>query len=234
MTERRATFHFADQRAGYDRKGKETGEQHTLAHEWLHMVGNPDEYAENSEAQADLANSPGGTSMGQFREHFKKTYPGSTVKQFDDIIANKDGKYTKAQIDQATADKNSVENPYSTGTDGFAIYDLSRPNPNRVATVPDSCFAVRESYDPSKAQYLRPGAASQRGGTNISANPQDQHAAVRPRQPGAAVHARGCARRAEQDDRGHSSRPRSMFEHNFKDMSAGGQPRPPRRPASTR
>jgi hypothetical protein len=168
-----ATFHFADQSAGYDAAGKETGDQHTLAHEWLHMVGNPDEYAENSKAQADLANSPDGTSMGSHQEHFKTTY-SSTVKYFDDIIANKDAKYTAAQIAQAQKDKNAFENPYSPGTDGFAIYDLSRPAPDRVGRIPDSAFAIRGLYDPAKGNYLRPGAASQRGGTHISTGPKDQ------------------------------------------------------------
>ena len=212
-----ATFHFSDQSAGYDAKGKETGDQHTLAHEWTHMLGNPDEYAENSKSQTDEANAAGGASMGTFREHFKKTYPGC-LQQFDDIIANKDGKYTKAQIDQAKTDKNSVENPYSAGTDGFAIYDLSRPNPNRVATVPDSCFAVRESYDPAHAQYLRPGAESQRGGTHISANSRDQQ-----RLSDRGNQVRPYMREGVLDELNKMLEgqftPAVAFEHNFKDMS---------------
>ncbi len=143
-----AEFFYSDQNAGYDRRGNRDGSQHTLAHEWMHMVGNADEYAENSKDDTDEAIA--GDNMGGFQAQYKKRY-GDCVAHFDDIIANKAGTYTKEQIAQAKKDKDSVVDAYGAGSDGSKINDLATPSPDRVGSAPDVCFATRNVYDPAYA-----------------------------------------------------------------------------------
>lgn len=166
-----ASLYFADQNAGYDAKGRRTGGQHTLAHEWMHMVGNADEYAETSKDDTDDAKA--GEKMGGFEEQYKKRY-GDCLAHFDKVIENKDKKFTAEQIAQAKEDKDSIVDPYGAGPDGSKINRLATPNASRVGTAPDTCFATRNVYDPDEAQLLRPGARSERGGTNITMSARDE------------------------------------------------------------
>ena len=136
------------------------GRQHVLAHEWLHMIGGPDEYAESSEAQAGET-----TDWQDCREHFQ------------DIIDDEDA--TQEERERAEADLEALDQSFldvRQDEEGFhaGIYALEGRR-----DVPDECFAIRGFWDPAHGPQtrLRPGSRSERGGTNISANANADDAA---------------------------------------------------------
>ncbi|MFP5275020.1 eCIS core domain-containing protein, partial [Coleofasciculus sp.] len=160
-------FYMEDADAGYKTLGPDvgqpTGAQHTLAHEWHHMIGNPDEYAENSADQSGNASTP--TDL--------QSRWGDCQQNFQDII--NDPASTPEQKQQAQQDLQALRDHASdvdSSTPGFqsGIFPLAGRD-----DIPDDCFAIRGVWRPTDGPQvlLQPGAQSQRGGTNISASAED-------------------------------------------------------------
>jgi hypothetical protein len=145
----KATFHIEDADRGYYRSGRRVGqrnrkEQPTLAHEWHHMIGNPDEYAENSVADSDEDRAACVAHFSNLLDAPDMT-PERAVRTWKDQAA-------------VNSDVPSPRVPVAR----LGIYTLA----NR-SDIPDECFATRGAI------RLRPGGQSQRGGTNISAGASD-------------------------------------------------------------
>ena len=205
------TFYIADADAGYHRSGPDAGqrnpdEQPTLAHEWHHMIGNPDEYAEDSSSQSADPNTPATRSGDN----------AACLAHFNTII--NDPASTPEQKAQAQADIAAL-NAHATDTDpstpGFqsGIFPLAGRS-----DVPDSCFAIRGTWaDGPDHARLRPGARSQRGGTNISASAadaarlSDRGSQVRPYMREGIVQELGTMLPGQ-------FTPEVSFDHNFADM----------------
>lgn len=231
----------SDHLAGYKKDKKTpTGDQFTLAHEWLHMIGLPDEYAENSESQEDDAKAgnilKGNKKLqkiyaGRFtacKAHFEKQKK-KWKKEIDDqkkIVDDKSStkeqkKSAKDKLDKARKehkkavdDLDAVGNPYdwdASGSDRKFYRFANRPD------VPDDCFAVRGAYDLKKATFLRPGGAAQLGGSHISKNVADE---ARISDAGNNIHPyhrEAILREVRALIKGKFD-PEVALEHNFKDM----------------
>lgn len=160
-----ASFFMANADRGFHtsgaKKGEVNGAQMTLAHEWLHMIGNPDEYAENSASQGASGTTPA----------TQKRRWADALAVLQGIIDNEES--TEAQKAQAEQDLTRLRNQYSmvdAGEQGSqrGIYTLSD-------AVPDDAFAIRGTWaEGPRHQILRPGNQSQRGGSNISASMDDE------------------------------------------------------------
>jgi hypothetical protein len=140
-----------------------SGDQMTLAHEWYHMIGNADEYAEHSAAQSASSTSPADVQSRW----------GTCQQHFNDII--NDPASTPEEVQQAQADLQALQTPWTDvdpSTPGFqaGIYALSGRT-----DIPSECWAVRGAWRPGEAGYqeLQPGVMSQRGGTTISDSAED-------------------------------------------------------------
>lgn len=155
------TFYLKNADAGLDADGNPTGAQMTLAHEWHHMIGNPDEYAESSQAQGRAASTPASRS-GDWT---------ACQQHFQDIVD--DGDSTAEQVAAAQADLAGLRNHASDVDAAPGFQSGIFPLANRD-DIPDECFAIRGTWDEGPShRRLRPGARSQRGGTNISASAAD-------------------------------------------------------------
>ncbi|MEZ4468868.1 MAG: hypothetical protein R3F43_31680, partial [bacterium] len=188
--------------------GTPNGGQMTLAHEWHHMIGNPDEYAENSASQDASTSTP-----ADLRNRW-----GTCQAHFNTII--NDTSKPQAERDQARADLQALQNhatdmdPSTPGFQAGIFAVANRPD------IPDECFAIRGSWRASdgRQQLLRPGAQSQRGGSHISASADD---AARLSDRGNTV--RPYMREGIVDElrtllQG-AYTPEVQFDHNFRDMT---------------
>jgi hypothetical protein len=164
-------FYLKNANAGFDASGNADGSQPTLAHEWHHMIGNPDEYAENSKSQSASALDTSSSWPPRQRADYQNNWSDCET-HFTDII--NDPTASPADIAQAQSDLAAVRNPWTdTSTDpGFqgGIYNMSDPD-----SAPDECFAFRGAYDSSEASHheLRPGGQAGRGGHSISDSAED-------------------------------------------------------------
>ncbi|MEB3232675.1 MAG: DUF4157 domain-containing protein, partial [Leptolyngbyaceae bacterium] len=204
-------FYLRNADAGYQTSGPDagrpTGAQHTLAHEWHHMIGNPDEYAENSASQSGSASTPASLQnrWSNCQQHFQ------------DIITDSDS--TPEEKNQARQDLQALQNharDMDPSTPGFqaGIFPLAGRS-----DIPDECFAIRGSWAPGPTHItLRPGAQSQRGGTHISASAAD---AARLSDRGNEVRPymrEGIVQELQSMLAGQFS-PEVNFDHNFQEMT---------------
>lgn len=206
------TFYLKNADAGYitsgPNAGQASGAQYTLAHEWHHMIGNPDEYAENSAAQNSGPDVPADVQgrWTRCQQHFQTIINSPTA--------------TAAEKQQAQQDLQALQNhaaDMDPSTPGFqaGIFPLAGRT-----DIPDDCFAIRGAWRAGERGHivLRPGARSQRGGTNISASAEDaarlsdRGNEVRPyMREGIVEELRGML--AGQFD------PEVSFDHNFAEMT---------------
>ncbi len=230
----------SDHVAGYKKDKKTpTGDQFTLAHEWLHMIGLPDEYAENSEAQEDDAKAgnilKGNPKLqkkyaGRFtacQAHFKKEQKKWKTEIAAQKKVLKDKKSTEeqkkdaqkklaaatAEHAKATTDLDAAVNPYDFDSSGSRKFYRFANRPD----VPDDCFAVRGQYDLAKATFLRPGGKAQLGGSHISENLADEQRISDAGNKIHPYHREGILREVRSLIKGKFD-PEVALEHNFKGM----------------
>jgi hypothetical protein len=211
-------FYDDNRQAGVDATGAPTSGQQTLAHEWAHMIGQPDEYAENSAAQSQEwinGGSTGTTANSLGSDQWTACQNELNRRAGDPAL-------TPQQQAQATTDLNSLTNharDIDPATPGFqgGIFGVANRADNTLP-LPDECFAVRGAWSGSRSIRLRPGGRSQRGGTHISASADD---AARLTDRGNQVHAyhREGVLNELNDALSAQTDPRVQFEHNFQDMS---------------
>lgn len=216
------TFYSDNATDGYDAAGVATGTQHTLAHEWAHMSGQPDEYAENSAQQS--ADWVSGGSTGTTANSLGSNQWQACQDELNRRAA--DTTLTAAQRAQAATDLTDLTNhatDMDAATPGFqgGIFGTAH-RADTTLPLPDGCFAVRGQWSGTGSLRLRPGAASQRGGTHISASAAD---AARLTDRGNQVHAyhrEGILDELNSALDGQTT-PRVQFEHNLRDMSLAEQ-----------
>ncbi|NEQ20277.1 MAG: DUF4157 domain-containing protein [Microcoleus sp. SIO2G3] len=209
-------FYMSNADAGYVTSGpdagRRTGAQHTLAHEWHHMIGNPDEYAENSAAQSGDSSTPADlrSRWGDCQQHFQDVInePTSTPEQKQ-----------QAQQDLQALQQHATD--VDPATPGFqsGIFPLAGRS-----DIPDACFAIRGNWRPTDGPQvlLRPGEQSQRGGTNISASAAD---AARLSDRGNEVRPymrEGIVQELQSMLKGKFD-PEVSFDHNFQEMTVEQQ-----------
>lgn len=205
-----ATFYQANSTAGYHTSGPDAGtangRQMTLAHEWHHMIGNPDEYAENSRSQSNSASTPAALQnrWTTCQQHFQNIINDTTKPQ--------------AERDQATADLNAITNQYQ---DSDPATPGSQDNIYSFAgrtDVPEECFAIRGTWTGPDSVRLQPGRSEQRGGLRISQSAED---AARLSDSGMQVRPymrEGIVEELRSMLEGVFS-PEVSFDHNFQDMT---------------
>ena len=205
-----ATFYQANADAGYHTSGPDAGNpngrQMTLAHEWHHMIGNPDEYAENSRSQSNSSSTPAGLQnrWTVCQQHFQDIIDDETKPQ--------------AERDQAAADLDAITNQYqdsdpSTAGSQDKIYSFAGRS-----DVPEECFAIRGTWTGPDSVRLQPGRSEQRGGLRISQSAED---AARLSDSGMQVRPymrEGIVEELKSMLEGVFS-PEVSFDHNFQDMS---------------
>ncbi|HEY1166257.1 MAG TPA: hypothetical protein VGE90_13855 [Chitinophaga sp.] len=215
-----AKFYIGAASQGIDAAGAPlpTGEQQTLAHEWAHMIGQPDEYPENSadQSQSWISGGRTGTTDNSLGSDQWQACQNELTRRSNDATL------TPQQRAQATTDLNNLQNSPNdadAATPGWQdpIHGVANRADNTLA-LPDGCFAVRGAWTGSRAVRLRPGGRSERGGTHISASAED---AARLTDRGNQVHAyhREGVLQELNSALSTQTNPPVQFEHNFKDMT---------------
>jgi hypothetical protein len=213
-----AKFYMSAASKGIDAAGAPTGDQQTLAHEWAHMIGQPDEYPENSASQSQSWISGGrtGTTANSLGSDQWQACQNELTRRSNDATL------TPQQRTQATTDLNNLQNSprdAEPATPGWQdpIHGTANRADNTLP-IPDGCFAVRGAWSGSRAVRLQPGSRSQRGGTHISANAAD---AARLTDRGNQVHAyhREGVLQELNSALNTQTDPPVQFDHNFKDMT---------------
>ena len=210
---KRANFNIRHADRGFDGKtDKTTGSQHTLAHEWVHMIGQPDEYAENSSRQQGQAGTETNATIKKYRAKMFDNAKAHFQKIIDDKTKS------KADRDKARADLDALNNP----NDADPVYGRKFYRFKGRTDIPDEAFAIRGSKDHTlpTSYRLQPGRGSQRGGTTISASKEDEKRISDAGNRIHAYHREGILVELNNMIKGTFS-PNVAFEHNFKDMKDG-------------
>jgi len=213
-----AKFYAGAATDGFNAAGVANGNQQTLAHEWAHMIGQPDEYPENSadQSQSWIAGGRTGTTANSIGSDQWQACQNELTRR------NNDATLTPQQRAQAATDLSNLRNspndadPAKPGWQD-PIHGIGNRTDNTLP-VPDDCFAVRGAWTGSRAVRLRPGGRSERGGTHISASAED---AARLTDRGNQVHAyhREGVLQELNSALSTQTNPPVQFEHNFKDMT---------------